>query len=480
MFQFPCPHCAIPLRLRDRNLRDRQIDCPECQQPVLIRETESGNLFGEIPEQTSSLPQEVVTPRSNGIGLPVMLGLGVIVAVGLYFWVRGNNAESVAETPIPEETTGDPVVQDAADSDEGTEPDPQHEDEDSVPPAGPQDVIEEKFQQIHLRLARYLSEQDTFPTGSVGSLDDPQQRLSWLAKLESEYGAASPPVNWSTKWNAPENDEFIRRRVTPYDNPLIERRAGQDRLPASHFAGISGYGPVAASLPISDPRAGIFGWDRQTRLSDVKDGTANTMLVAGVATDLGSWAHAGHSTMRGFTKEPYVNGPDGFSTGQQDSMLVLMADGSVRTVLASTEPFIIRRMAAMNDGVALDAPPETPMRKAKPEEPEKPESPEASEPIVPMVVAQESDDRLAKRLQIKLAKYELPRPIPLKQVLAELEEFLQMRLDTSKISDDLMATEIQVNLNDATLQDVLDEVLNEAELRADIQPDRILIMPKTD
>lgn len=481
MFQFPCPHCAIPLRLRDRNLRDRQIDCPECQQPVVIRETESGNLYGEVPEQTNSLPQEVVTPRSNGIGLPIMLGLGAVVAVGLSFLVRGNQADSISEPADRRDSVAAAVIQDTTELDQVIAPDPQVEPEDQVSPAGPEQVVEEKLQQIHVRLARYLSEHDAFPNGSVGSMDDQQQRLSWLAKLESEYGVAAPPVDWSAKWNAVENDEFIRRRITPYDNPLIERRAGEDRLPASHFAGISGVGPDAASLPISDPRAGIFGWNRQTRLSDIKDGTANTMLVAGVADDLGSWAHAGKSTMRGFTQEPYVNGPDGFSTGQKDSMVVLMADGSVKTLQASIEPVIIRRMAAMSDGVALDAPADVPMNKPEPEFKGEPVPPEASEPItVPMVVEKQSGNTLAETLQTKLVKYELPRPVPLKQVLAELEEFLQMRLDTSSISDATMATEVQVTLENVTLKAVLQEVLNQAKLRAEIRPDLIQIRPRAD
>jgi hypothetical protein len=47
-----------------------------------------------------------------------------------------------------------------------------------------------------------------------------------------------------------------------------------------HFAGVAGVGLDSPSLPIGDPKSGVFGDDRQTRIEDIKDGTANTMMVA--------------------------------------------------------------------------------------------------------------------------------------------------------------------------------------------------------
>src|SRR5262249_21127427 len=116
-----------------------------------------------------------------------------------------------------------------------------------------------------------------------------------------------------------------------------------------HFVGVAGVGSDAARLPASDPRAGIFSYDRATRWDDIRDGASNTWLVLGVRDHLGSWAAGGPSTVRGLTREPYVNGPDGFGTGQEDSMLVLMADGRVRTVSRQADPRILRSLAAMAD-----------------------------------------------------------------------------------------------------------------------------------
>ena len=33
---FPCPHCSVTLRLKQRKVVGKQIDCPDCSQPVLI------------------------------------------------------------------------------------------------------------------------------------------------------------------------------------------------------------------------------------------------------------------------------------------------------------------------------------------------------------------------------------------------------------------------------------------------------------
>ena len=58
--------------------------------------------------------------------------------------------------------------------------------------------------------------------------------------------------------------------------------------------------------------------------------------------------------MRGLSREPYINGPDGFGTGSPDSMQVLMADGRVLAVSDKIDPRIFRRMAAKADGLPLD------------------------------------------------------------------------------------------------------------------------------
>ena len=65
------------------------------------------------------------------------------------------------------------------------------------------------------------------------------------------------------------------------------------------YVGIAGLGPNAAELPVEDPRAGVFGFDRSTPLIEITDGTATTMAVAETAESNGPWKAGGPATVRG-------------------------------------------------------------------------------------------------------------------------------------------------------------------------------------
>ena len=42
----------------------------------------------------------------------------------------------------------------------------------------------------------------------------------------------------------------------------------------THYVGVAGVGPDAGRLPADDPRAGVFGYGRQTRLEDITAGSS--------------------------------------------------------------------------------------------------------------------------------------------------------------------------------------------------------------
>jgi hypothetical protein len=306
---------------------------------------------------------------------------------------------------------------------------------------------------------------------------------------------AGPQPLWDQKWHDPLNDRFVRQPQPEFLNPAIGEQVGRNRFPATHYAGMAGVGQDAAELPIEHRRAGVFGYDRQTRLEDIRDGTANTILVAGVQERLGGWAGGGPGTVRGLTREPYVNGPDGFGTGQPDGMFVLMADGSVRTISKQTAPLIVRRMAAMADGFPLDesqpgepgeapeSPPPADVQVAADPPAERGEAPdpEAGDPagVVPPADLPEAPpvvapDPVEPRVDIgaalaqKIERYEIPRPVTIRAVLQELEEMigasfelnggntveLELRLDQT----------LTVSLEETTVGGILEEVARRAGL----------------
>ena len=94
-------------------------------------------------------------------------------------------------------------------------------------------------------------------------------------------------------------------------HPLSQSSASTAGLVPASYIGIAGVGTDAPLLPKSDPRAGIFGYDRVCSLADIKDGVANTMLLAETAKVSGSWLQGGPATVRGLdpAQKPYL-GPN--------------------------------------------------------------------------------------------------------------------------------------------------------------------------
>ncbi len=142
-------------------------------------------------------------------------------------------------------------------------------------------------------------------------------------------------------------------------------------FPVTHYVGVSRLGADAGQLDASDRRAGVFGFQRRVGQSTIGDGAANTIAIFGVAGRLGSWAAGGDATVRPLTKAPYVNGPDGFGSGQPDGMLAGMADGSVRFLSKDIDPRVIEQLATINGGesVTIDTPrpmPRTASRASRP------------------------------------------------------------------------------------------------------------------
>jgi hypothetical protein len=493
VFTFPCPHCSVPLRVRDAGMRDRTIACPDCGKPLVIREHQ-GSLHAEAvrqqpsrkdqrkarkqrtdrpPPATSTAGTQPAIPYPHTSRLPRILAIGtsgllLVVILWISFSGRGEDA-----APPPADPHEPPLL-----AEEEPQPD-ERADEPEPEPAPEIASAEEQLLRIHQYIAEHHEARNLFPRGTIESDQPEPSRFSWIAAIRR----ANEPHNggnFQRPWNDPQNDEFVRRRFPEFENPQIEQVAGEDRYPATHFVGVTGVGADSATIPKHHPRAGIFGIDRRTSVEDVKDGLAHTMLVAGVQDRLGSWARSGPATIRGFTAEPYVNGPDGFGTGQPDGMYVLMADGSVRFLSKETDPVIVRRMAAMADGLPLDSsvpgdplamtlPPDPPAEEPDP----MPEDPPIEVPIAP--------DRprfdIARSLQQEIRAYAQQQPLPLHVVLYELEELLGAPIDLSEIPEDVQSREVKVELEEVTLAEILDAVTEAAGVRFETEPGRIVVHP---
>jgi hypothetical protein len=236
---------------------------------------------------------------------------------------------------------------------------------------------------IGLGVQNLYSVWNRFPAGTVRNADlPPDKRLSWLTQtlmvsgykfLFDEAKAWDAAENCPPRWlHPPERtdgygpdhwpplEEAPVGELLPYLCPANPARNGPPDLPSpTHYVGIAGLGESAAELPISDPRAGFFGYDRKPTSKDIKDGLSNTLMAAEVL-DGGPWSAGGRATVRGLSADgpPYL-GPHGqFASLHGGGFLrngpavtnALFADASVRPLTDSVSPKLFEALATIAGG----------------------------------------------------------------------------------------------------------------------------------
>jgi len=379
-FSFQCPHCDALLRVKDTALVGREVPCPDCGEAFkLAYDGRHVSILDVAPitsEITSDEQAPAVAPATTTAPTageddggksvwwkePHVIAWAVAAVFGTCMAVvivtdsappRGEKMVAIklappaaALGPIPDA----PPVNDDSGNDDNDE---------ATPSLWDEPVVDTKAQLS--RLGQLIQQQRQqaghFPQGTSGS-GEPTERFSWLARMSAQSSGRELEPHWDQTWSDPVNQRFVRRRMAVFLNPDVEPLVGDNGFPAGHFVGMAGVGADAARLPVSHERAGIFGYDRQTTEADVKDGLSQTIMVAGIQARLGSWAAGGPATVRGFVNEPYINGPDGFGSGQEDGMWVLMADGSVKFHSSQTDAEILRGEAAMADAFYREHPPQ--------------------------------------------------------------------------------------------------------------------------
>lgn len=224
-----------------------------------------------------------------------------------------------------------------------------------------------------------------FPAGAGGAtLLPPETRLSWIAAMLPyfEHRDWHRELQFGYSWNSAQNRPVTQRRLDTVVNPALGPGSTEAGFPVTHYVGVAGVGADAAELKPGDPRAGLFGYARNAGPADIADGASNTLATLGVSGRLGPWASGGEATVRGLTRRPYVNGPDGFGSGQPDGMLAGMADGSVRFISKDVDPTVLEQLATMRGGekasvAVLEPKPAAPPKAASPPAKQEPSPPAA-------------------------------------------------------------------------------------------------------
>jgi hypothetical protein len=225
-----------------------------------------------------------------------------------------------------------------------------------------------------------------FPRGTVdrqgknfGRPYPADERVSWMAQLlpflgyEDVYRRINPEQSWRAVYD-PTRKEWLDENalagavlIPAFLDPASPPRTWSMQMPsmpgriygATHYVGIAGVGLDAAEYSADDPvqakKMGIFGYYRQTKLDDVKDGLANTILMIQVPpTYKRPWIAGGGATVMGVPEKnsiaPFVSTKRGDKAGTH----VLMADGSVRFIPADVSDDVFKAMCTINGGEKVD------------------------------------------------------------------------------------------------------------------------------
>ena len=343
----------------------------------------------------------------------------------------------------------------------------------------------ERQQRIVAGLVDYRQAEGAWPSAVAGSaLLPPETRLSWIAELLPYLGHPDwhRSLRFGYAWNSPQNRPVTRRQLDAFVNPALGPGRTGAGYPVTHYVGIAGVGPDAPTLPADHPRAGVFGFGRRTRLDDIGDGASNVIAILGVTDDPGAWAAGGHPTVRSLTTRPYVNGPDGFGSGQLDGMLAGMADGSVRFISKDIDPEVIELLATINSGsqmtvAALDDPAK-PQPATEPDEKPAPavaeEEPAPDEPAPEPLPAVDVTARLAQSVpQVDLTD------VPLGQAVGLLAQLggVPVTFDPEGIASlgVSLRDPVSVRRGDAALGKVLEAVLAERGLTYLAEAGQVLV-----
>jgi hypothetical protein len=220
-----------------------------------------------------------------------------------------------------------------------------------------------RMHELAATLKAYTDQNKHFPRGTAarelpaernGIPWRPDQRVSWMAELlpllgQGEYRGLSALVNPQKSWNDVENLAAVQTLVPHFLTRDAKETSWWGAYPgvpvpvaATQWVGVAGVGLDAAEYSFEDTsvrtKLGIFGYDRETKLDDVKDSKGNSKLGSTIALILvpatlkRPWLAGGGSTVMGVPEtesiKPFV------STEYQGKKgtYAIMGDGKVRFI----------------------------------------------------------------------------------------------------------------------------------------------------
>ena len=199
----------------------------------------------------------------------------------------------------------------------------------------------------------------------MGPIPPASAHFSWLTSLLPflDQDELYAKLDFAKPLTEQSNLQVGATIVPQFLNPLDPRQRWKgyplEGLALTHFVGMSGVedarNVVAAKLPRSDPRAGVFGYDEVARAEQIADGTSQTIMVVGGGELANPWLFGGGATIRG-AREPLFDKTSGLGTKglAGGGTLAIMADGSVRQINPNIDPAVFKALCTIHGRESVD------------------------------------------------------------------------------------------------------------------------------
>lgn len=305
--------------LKEERLVPRDLELPISPADMPVPELVVGSLFPNVSSSRTQEDRVVWSSRSSLPGIPLLSGVGGGGSIGTAAVLTGLLL---------------PAVQQARTAARRTH---------SV----------NNLKQLGLAMHNYYDVHKQFPTGTVPNEKlEPEQRLSWMVSILPyvEQSALHRRIDVESGWNDEKNRNFTRSTIRMFMNPGY---AGPTASGTTQYVGIAGLGEGAERLPVTDPKAGVFGIDRATRFNHILDGSSNTVMISEASGQMGPWAAGGSSTIRALIQKPYINGPDGIGGPFPGGCNMGLCDGAVRFISEKIDPKVMEALVTIRGGEVI-------------------------------------------------------------------------------------------------------------------------------